>query len=188
MIDPSRADQAAPAPARATPARATAVPSGATRIIRSCGDRPMFERPREDRLVRARGACLEAGRFQDLGLADGVGEDRPGRRGGRAPCSGPAVAAAGRRAGRRALASRRSSKRPVSGFAQPGPSGLANVDLADDPRMDLVPAVEVDAVPVDEPLAGPGRREAHRVVVEDHPGRPRDTPPGPGSSRTAIPL
>jgi hypothetical protein len=35
--------------------------------------------------------------------------------------------------------------------------------------MDLMPAVEVDAVPVDESFAVPHCRDPERVVVEQHP-------------------
>ena len=54
-----------------------------------------------------------------------------------------------------------------------------NLDLADDARMDLVAAVEVDPIPVDESLAGPGGGQAHRVVVVDDPGSPASDSPLP---------
>ena len=49
-------------------------------------------------------------------------------------------------------------------------------------------AVEVDPLPVDETLAGPRGRQPERVMFESVHVRPRETPPGPGSSRMATPL
>ena len=66
--------------------------------------------------------------------------------------------------------------------------GISDMDLADNPRMDLVAAIEVDPLPVDKALAGPGGCQAQRVMVVDHPGPTPRYPPCPASSRMAIPL
>ncbi len=46
---------------------------------------------------------------------------------------------------------------------------IGHLDEADDPGMDLVPAVEIDPVPIDEAVAAPRGRHPHRVLVEDRP-------------------
>ena len=142
------------------------------------------EGSREDRRGRPR---LEARRLEDVGVADRVGEDDPVAVVVQAPDNGPSARAAGRRAGRRGpgAAGRRTSRsrgRPSRG--RPG----WRIDLAGDPRVDLVLAVEVDPVPVDEALPGPGGGEPQRVVVVERPsaGRAR-RPPGPGRAGRRSP-
>ena len=49
-----------------------------------------------------------------------------------------------------------------------------------DAGVDLVLAVEVDALPVDEPVAGPRRSVAHGVVVEECPALAAGHPAGAG--------
>src|SRR6185437_12451025 len=50
-----------------------------------------------------------------------------------------------------------------------GTDRVGEPHLPGNARMDLMLAVEIDAVPVDESFSAPRRRDAHRVVVEQHP-------------------
>jgi hypothetical protein len=55
------------------------------------------------------------------------------------------------------------------------PAGADRIGKADFPhhaRMNLMLAVEVDAFPVDEALAAPGRRDSQRIVFKQHPVPP----------------
>jgi hypothetical protein len=93
---------------------------------------------------------LAAGRFEDLGRPDGIGEDhlfavaieslvmRPDARQRPVP---PAVAPEEAAIGKALIVRIRPS----------GTVRIGDVDPADDPRMDLVAAVEVDVVPVMKP-------------------------------------
>src|SRR5258706_510436 len=51
----------------------------------------------------------------------------------------------------------------------PGTDRVGKVNCTFDARMNLMAAIEVDAVPVDEAFAVPRRRDSQRVVVEQHP-------------------
>ena len=150
-------------------------PPGRRAASRSCGDRPIFSVRVKTGCPCSPGRSRGPGVSRTLGLADGVREDRPGRRGDRVPCTAPSVAAAGRRAGRRGRAVARSSKRPVSGSAQPGPTGLATCTLPTSRGWTWCWPLKLMPFQSMKPCAGPGRREPQRVVVEDHPAPARAT-------------
>ena len=67
---------------------------------------------------------------------------------------------------------RGSSNVPVAGVRPSWADRVHESLFADDARVGLVRAVEGDAAPVDELVSGPGRRDAHGVVVVEHPGVP----------------
>ena len=137
-----------------------------------------FQSARENRIVRVRRVGLQAGCLKNVGRSDGVGEDHP-------------VAVAIKPLELRPAVRQRAVKAAVPpSIAEIGkasvfrvrPAGLIrvdNVDSADDSRVDLVATVEVDPVPVDEPLAGPGSGQTKRVVIIDHPGSPSRNSPRP---------
>ena len=110
MIEPS------PMHSRAgpSPTRPTATFGGGHAHRQVGGRRADLQGPREDRDVRAEPDRSRGRAFEDVGRADGVGEDHLARRGGTGPGSGPRCAAAGRSAGRRGRrrGGRRSRDRP----------------------------------------------------------------------------
>ncbi len=110
----------------------------------------------------------QARQFQHLRVADPVADDGLGTVSVHSLVVRPL-------AGQRAVAAAIATDQPEileAAIVRPAPAGagrIGDVHRADRPRMHPVPAVEVDAVEVDEPLAAPHRRHPHRVVIEDHP-------------------
>ena len=123
---------------------------------------------------RRRASRLDSGLFEHVRVADGVREDDLVAMAVLASVMGPR---SGQRAVGPAVASLESRvvERAGLGVRPAGADGVGEFDEADDLGVDLVPAVEVDPVPVDEAVAAPRSRQAHRVVVEDRPvPAPRD--------------
>ena len=130
----------------------------------------------EDGTIRVCRVCLQAGQFENRSLPDSVREDHlvpvaiqsvvmsplPWQRTVRTPVSA-SLAEIG--------------KALVFGVRPAGEVATRELDLADDSRMDLVAAVEVNPIPVDEFLAGPGGGQAHCVVVVYDPSSPASNPP-----------
>ncbi len=151
------------------------------------GRRAHLQGAGEDRDLRMRRIELAAGHFEDGGCSDVVGEDHlvavaeeslvthPGARQGSVAAAVPSADA-------------EIVKARVVRVGPAGPVAVGDVDLTEDPRVDLVAAVEIDAVPVDEALAGPGGRHSERVVVVDDPGVPPRHAAGPRVEPDGDPL
>ena len=60
-------------------------------------------------------------------------------------------------------------KRTVGRVGPAGSVGIGKTNVADNAGMNLVPAIEVDAVPVDESLPAPAGRDAQGIVVIHDP-------------------
>ena len=142
------------------------------------------EDPEED------GRCVplfDAQRFKDLCAADVVGQNDPVAVAVLAPVTAP-----GRwqRAVSPAVASPESGVVEFAG-RRVGPAGAGaggERDPTSDPGVDLVPAVEVDPVPVDEARTGPACGEPQRVVLEHRPDPPPRDAPGTGVEPNRHPL
>ena len=130
---------------------------------------------------------LDPRHLQHVRLADGVGEDDLVAVAVLAPVMGPR---AGQGAVRPAVAAAgpRVVERPVAGFAQPGPAGLANstrpatLGWTSCRPLKLIPFQSMNPAPVH---AAASRSVSWSKTAH---ARPRETPPGPGVEPDGDPL
>ena len=134
-----------------------------------------------------RRVVLEPGDFQDLGLPHGVGKDHPVGVLIESPVMDPR-ARQGTIVEAVAAPLAEVDEVAVSGVGPGGLVGVGEFHPADNSGMNLVGTIEVDAVPVDEPLARPGGSEPHRILVVDRPGPAARNPSWPRIEPDRDPL